>query len=126
MIYIILIFLIKEKIINKSLSNIKLIFVSDLNEFSPYLLAYEFRIEQIKNLHEYHLLFQAYIFFYCGKISWKEYAYLDSKTKITVVNEVSIINDNGKDINGIINIQDTSKLCNSYGNEFFSWKKCAL
>ena len=140
----ILIFLIKEKIINRNLSNVELIFVSDLDKFSPYLLAYQFNIKQITNLHEYHLLFQAYLqfdsfeaynyihkrksytfslemnfmikhhllsayenFFIVEKVSRKEYAYLDHKTKITVVNETSIFNDNGKDINTIINIEDT-------------------
>ena len=152
----ILIFLIKEKIINKNLSNVELIFVSNLDQFSPYLLAYEFNIEQIKNLHEYHLLFQAYLqldsfdaynyihkrksttfslemnfmikhrllsayenFFIVEKVSRKEYAYLDPKTKITVVNEFSIFNDNGKDINNIANIEDTRNCANPMVMNFF-------
>ena len=55
-----------------------------------------------------HRLLSAYEnFFIIEKISTREYAYLDAKTKITVVNEVTIFNDNGKDINTITNLEDT-------------------
>ena len=139
----ILIFLITERITNKNESNVELKFVSHLDEFSPYLLAYKFNIEQIENLNEYTPLFQAYLqfnsfeafnyifdkksytfslemnfmikhrllsayenFFIVEKVSNRENAYLDDKTKITVINEVSIFNDNKKDINTIITDED--------------------
>ena len=139
----IFIFLLKEKLINKNLSNMELQYVSQLDKLSPYLLAYKFNIEQIENLTEYNPLFQAYLqfdsfeaynyihkrksytfslemnfmikhrllsayesFFIIKRKSSEEYAYLDHKTKLTVINEVSIFNDNKKDINTINDIEE--------------------
>ena len=139
----IFIFYIKEFIVNENVSNVKLIFVSKLDELSPYLLAYKFNKEQINNLHECHSLFQAYLqfdsyesynyihkqksytfslemnfmvkhqllsayedFFFIKRTPSKEYAYLDYTTKITVVNEFSIYEDNDKDINNIYDIKE--------------------
>ena len=144
----IIIFLLKEKLINKNLSKVELQYISKLDKYSPYLLAYKFNIDQLKNLNEYNPLFQAYLqlcsfeaynyihkgksyifslamnfmikhkllsayeaFFIIKKKSSKEYSYLDDKTKITVINEVSIFNDNKKDINTINDDIDEAKNC---------------
>ena len=143
-----IIFLLKEKLINKNLSKVELQYISKLDKYSPYLLAYKFNIDQLKNLNEYNPLFQAYLqlcsfeaynyihkgksyifslamnfmikhkllsayeaFFIIKKKSSKEYSYLDDKTKITVINEVSIFNDNKKDINTINDDIDEAKNC---------------
>ena len=143
----IFIFLIKEKIINNNKSNVELIFISRLDKLSPYLIAYQFNINQINNLKECDLLFQAYLqfdsfeafnylykeksytfslemnfmikhqllsayenFFIVKRKSSGEYAYIDYKTKITVINEASIFEDNKKDISAI-NEENEAKNC---------------
>ena len=139
----IFIFLLSEKLINDNLLNVKLQYISKLYKYSPYLLAYNFNVEQIKNLTEYNPLFQAYLqfdsfeaynyihrrisytfslemnfmikyrllsayegFFIIKRKSSGEYAYLDFKTKITVINEASIFDDNKVDIRKIDNMID--------------------
>ena len=56
-----LIFTLNEEIKNNSSSNVKLRLISQLKKNSPYILAYNFNIEQIEGLTEFSPLFQAYL-----------------------------------------------------------------
>ena len=76
----IFIFLIKEIIINNNVANVELIILSQLDKLSPYLLAYQFNIEQINNLEECDLLFQAYL----QLDSFETYNYIKKK-KIVIL-----------------------------------------
>ena len=126
----ILIFTLNTKYVEK-LSNIELIFVSELNHDSPYYIAHQFNIDQINDLNEFSPLFQAYLqldsykpfnyihqresytfsmelifmmkyqllkayenFFFIKREESDEYAYLDTNTQITTINEFMIFGKN--------------------------------
>ena len=71
-------FLSKE-IITSNNNATKLIMVNKLDKLSPYLLAYQFNKELIKDLNEYHPYFQAYLQF----ASLEAYNYIHSKKSYT-------------------------------------------
>lgn len=138
------IFILKENIDNNSNLNADLIFLSELNELSPYKLAYQFNKDEIKSMNEYNLLFQAYLqldsytcynyihnrishsfslvslfmikyellstyedFFFIKKGEGKEYAFLELKTQITVINEKFLFRDNETDISSVNEINES-------------------
>ena len=83
----IFIFLFSEKLINNNLSNVELQYISNLYKFSPYLLAHNFNIEQIKNLNEYNPLFQAYLQF----DSFEAYNYIYRRNSYTFSLEMNFM-----------------------------------
>ena len=97
--------------------------INDLHEYHPYFQAYlqfdsfeaynyihsqksyTFSLEMIFMIK--HQLLSAYEdFFFVKNKSSEEYAYVDCSTKITVVNEASIYEDNQKDIHKIDNMTE--------------------
>ena len=73
----IIIFVLNEKIIKNSMSYLDsyIYFFSDLEENSPYNIAYNFNKDLIKNLDEFKELFQAYL----QLNSYKSYNYINSR-----------------------------------------------
>jgi hypothetical protein len=82
-----LIFALNEFVINNSSSNLELCFVSDLDEDSPYSLAYKFNKEQIESLDEFSALFEAYI----QLDSFKAYNYLHSRVTYSFSMELNFM-----------------------------------
>ena len=60
-IFRLMVFTLHEKIDNNSKFNTELKFISQLNEISPYRLAFSFNKEEIYSLNEYSILFEAYL-----------------------------------------------------------------
>ena len=83
----ILVYILRENIINDKLSNIELRLISKFNIKSPYYIAYEFNKKQINCLNEFSPLFEAYL----QLDSYKSYNYIHQMESHTFSMELNFM-----------------------------------